>query len=267
MDTEQITYKIILDLLGTEFSLNGQIQTAKFLHLSQGRISQLKNSKKTTKRGLRTLFAGTFKAGRKKGHSEVNENLIKAFSEIKGCKTQKAIGKYLNITQGAVAQWKTGHAPISYSMALSILRKIKSVTIHPIFELKEVEPGKPGGKWYLFHDRDNSRRKKLINVLGDRRGVYCYYDSRGHLMYVGKADKTTLANEMEARLKARISHKRLPYGEGLKKIGETLRQGNRVKYVSAYEVTPREAIPLLEALLIRTTANMQFNNRLENLSK
>lgn len=37
-----------------------------------------------------------------------------------------------------------------------------------------------------------------------------------------------------------------------------MKQGEIVRYISAYEISPREAIPLAEALLIRTTGNIQY---------
>ncbi len=260
-----LTPKIALDFLSEEYDLANQSQQAKFLDLTQGRISQIKTSATFTKATLKSLLRGTFSAGNKKGQSSANSKLLETFGQLRGLTTQQKIAKVLKKTPGAVAQWKLGYEPISQNVISAILSKANLISIQELAEMKEVEPGKPGGKWYLFHDKNDARRRAILDPLKCKRGVYCYFDSRGHLTYVGKADRTPLEKEIEARLNAKVSQERLPYRKDLRKHKQTLRQGEMVKFVSAYEVSPKAVIPLVEALLIRVTANMQYNNRLENL--
>lgn len=258
--------KECLDVLKEEFGLTNQLQLAKFLDLTPGRVSQIMSAKDITPGNIRALLLGAHKAGQKSARSDTNSRLVDAFGGSRNLNTQAKIATALGKTQGAVAQWKNGHATMSKSILSMMLRAAAKVEIFQVWEMCAIEPGKPGGKWYLYHDHTSARRTKIMKKMTGRKGVYCFYDSLGHLTYVGKADDTTFDTEVEARLNAKVSMERVPYRVDLKKHPQVLRQGEIARFFSAYEVTQKEAIPLVEALLIRCTANSQFNNRLENVS-
>jgi hypothetical protein len=263
--SKKLTPQECFEILSNEFNLVSQAAQAKFLGLTQGRVSQIKHSKRLTKKNIVTLLRGTYKAGKKMGVSESNERLLESFEEFRGIQTQSSLAKALNKTQGAISQWKDG-SRIAKNTIDAILKKSAPFTINKLVEMEEVDPGKPGGKWYFFNERTGRKREAVIKRLRGCKGVYCYFDALGYLTYVGKADETDLDKEVEARLKSHIAKERVPYRKGLKKKQSKLVQGEVVRYISAYEVWPREAISLVEALLIRATANVQFNNRLENVS-
>jgi hypothetical protein len=179
--------------------------------------------------------------------------------------TQVALASALEKTQGAVAQWKSGYSPISEKTLGSILKKAAHLTIRQLVEMEEIDPGQPGAShWYFYSAKTNVKRMHLLKKLKHKRGIYFYFDATGRPTYVGKADKTTLDKEVENRLQQEIKKGRVAYGRNMKK-NPKLRQGEIVRYISAYEISPREAIPLVEALLIRTTGNVQYNKRLEKL--
>ncbi len=255
-----------LKVLADEFGLIGQTEIAEFLNLSQPRIAQIKNDNKLTKGHIRKFLRGAFGRGRRLGHKEANTKLLGSFGKLRGLLTQNALASNLKKTQGAVAQWKSGY-PISEETLESILRGAAPLTIRRLVELEEIDPGQPGTtKWYFYSAKTNVKRTQLLNKLAQKRGIYVYFDVTGRPTYVGKADKTYLDKEVENRLQQEIKKGRLAYGENMKK-NPRLRQGEIVKYISAYEVVPREAISLIEALLIRTTGNVQYNKRLEKIPK
>ena len=265
MSKKKLSPEECLSILAEEFGLDNQVTIAKFLDLTQGRISQIKKSKNLTKKNLRSLLKGTFRAGRKKGHGDINTKILHSFGKLQSLSTQQKLAAELKVTQGAVAQWMNGHFQISAEAIESILKTAAKLSVRKIVELQKVDPGKPGGKWYFYDDKTNAKRTSLLKKIGPTRGVYLYFDGAGCVTYVGKADKTTLDKEVENRLQQKTKKGRIPYGENLKK-DLVFEQGEIVKYISVYDIYPREAISLVEALLIRATANVQYNKKLEKLS-
>lgn len=254
-----------LTILNDEFDLNGQAKTAKFLNLTQPRVSQINSSNNLTKTQIKTFLRSAFRAGERKGHEEANTKLLESFGRMRNLHTQIDLAKVLDKTQGAIAQWKGGYSPISEKTFESILKKAAHLTIRRLVEMEEIDPGQPGAShWYFYSAKTNVKRTHLLKKLKDKRGIYLYFDAMGRPTYVGKADKTALDKEVENRLQHEIKKGRVAYGKNMKK-NPKLRQGEIVRYISAYEISPREAIPLVEALVIRTTGNVQYNKRLENL--
>jgi len=256
-----------LEILAGQFDLDSQAEIAKFLRLSQPRVSQIKSSDNLTKAHVRTFLRSALRAGKREARGEVNSKLLNSFGKMRNLDTQVALASALEKTQGAVAQWKSGYSQISEKTTESILKKAARLTIRGLVEMEEVDPIQPGAShWYFYNSRTNAKRTHLLRKLKHKRGIYFYFDAIGRPTYIGKADKTALDKELENRLQHEIKMGRISYGKNMKK-NPKLRQGEIVKYISAYEISPREAIPLIEALLIRTTANVQFNKRLENLSE
>lgn len=105
-----------------------------------------------------------------------------------------------------------------------------------------------------------------MKKISGRKGIYCYFDARGCLTYIGKADDTPLDKESEKRLSQKNKRGRVRVGKNMKQNPD-LYQGDIVKYISVYEVSPKEAIPMIEALLIRATINLTYNHRVEGFSK
>lgn len=256
-----------LKILAHEFDLDSQAKIAKFLRLTQPRVSQINSSNNLTKTHIKTLLKRAFRAGQHEGHGDANTKLLDSFGKMRNLGTQVELASALDKTQGAVAQWKSGYSQISEKTIESILRKSARLTIRPLVEMEEVDPGQPGAShWYFYSAKTNVKRTSLLKELKHKRGIYVYFDATGRPTYVGKADRTTLDKEVENRLNHELKMGRIPYGKNMKKDPK-LKQGEIVRYISAYEISPREAIPLAEALLIRATGNIQYNKRLEKLSE
>jgi len=256
-----------LNILAGEFDLIGQAEIARFLGLTQPRVSQINSSDNLTKTHVKTLLRRTFEEGRKNGRADANTKLLDSFGKIRNLTTQVERAKALKKTQGAVAQWMSGYSQISRKTIDSILKKSAHLTIHTLVEMVEIDPGQPGAShWYFYSAKTNVKRTGLLRKLKHKRGVYFYFDATGRPTYVGKADKTALDKEVENRLSHEIRKGRIAYGRNMKK-NPKLRQGEIVKYISAYEISPPEAIPLIEALVIRTNGNTLYNKRLEMLSE
>jgi len=256
-----------LNILAEEFGLGNQAKIARFLRLTQPRVSQINSSNNLTKTHIKALLKRTFQAGKREGQGDANTKLLDSFGKMRKLRTQAELASALDKSQGAVAQWKSGYSQISEKTIRSLLKKSAPLNIRPLLEMEEVDPGQPGARhWYFYNGKTNERRTNLLNRLKRKRGIYVYFDATGRPTYVGKADKTTLDLEVENRLSHELKMGRIPYGENMEK-NPKLRQGQIVRYISAYKISPREAIPLVEAILIRATGNVQYNKRLESLSE
>ena len=259
--------KDCLKILADEFELGNQAEIASFLNLTQPRVSQINSSQKLTKAHIRTFLKRAFRVGAQVGQGDVAKKLLGSFGKMRNLGTQAKLASVLKKTQGAVAQWKSGYSQISKGAIDSILKESALLRIRRLVEMEEIDPGRPGAShWYFYSGKTNLKRAALLKKLEEKRGLYIYFDATGRPTYIGKADKTTLDKEVESRLNQETKKGRISYGKNMKKSPK-FRQGEIVKYISTYEILPPDAIPLVEALLIRTTGNITFNKRLENFSE
>lgn len=253
--------------LAEELGLVSQKKIAKFLGVTQGRVSQLKSENSLNVKLWRRLLTRIHGQGLACGVADANTRTVDLLNEFQEFTSDIQLAKLLDVTSGAVSQWRNGHALIPKHQVEQVLKKIQNLKIAPLLEMVPIRPNMPGGKWYFFEEAQRTKREKILKALDGRRGVYCYFDGAGVPTYFGKADRTTLNLEAENRLHAQIEAIR--YGAGLKKLKKTSgpRQGELVRFLSAYEVTPRSAIPKLEALMIHSAANVLFNKKLEKLAE
>src|SRR5262245_2586307 len=100
--------KDLLDVTADQFDLATQVQLAKFLGLTQPRISHILNSAEITRKNLTTVLRAAFRAGQKEAQGRTNSLLLEKFKELRGLNTQSEVANALRRTQGAIAQWKTG---------------------------------------------------------------------------------------------------------------------------------------------------------------
>jgi transcriptional regulator with XRE-family HTH domain len=270
MPNETLSPKDLIEIISEEFKLGTQKEVADFLNLTSGRISQIKSSSKITKANIKSILHAVHKAGqhstKKEIRSEINKKILDSYKELHSLTTHKDIANSLETTRENVAQWSSGNTQITQQTIQKILKQAVPIRITTLLEMEKVDPLKPNKKWYFFGDSSNKKREKIINQIKNKRGVYFYFDSTGRLTYAGKADKTPLDKEVEGRLSQQTKSGRILYGEKMKKK-VVLDQGEIARYISAYEVSPRELIPLVEALIIRITANSQYNKKLESVSK
>jgi hypothetical protein len=246
---------------------DNQRKIAGFLEYDESRITQLKSLRTINLRLWQRLLSRVHEHGWRRGAAAANARVMDSLLELLGFDRDMELKGFLKVSSGAVSQWRNGYSLIPRRQLEHAVRGLEGVDIHPLLEMEPIWPAKPGGKWYLYDDRQKSKRKRALGWLAGKHGVYCYFDSTGTPSYVGKADRTPLDQEAEGRLGARCAGIR--YGERLKRptAGSELRQGDVACFLSAYEVKPRTAIPKVEALLIRCGANVLLNRRLENLKR
>ena len=152
--------------------------------------------------------------------------------------------------------------------------------IRPIVEFFRIEKclTKREANWQVF---DGGKEAVLYvqglkNALDDACGIYIFYDSRGHSIYVGKAKEQSLWKEMnlafnrqrEVQTIALVQHPRRnqefkPGYEKLRQPKDTqLELFDLAHYFSAYQVD-RGMIDDLEALMVRGFANDLLNVKME----
>ena len=142
---------------------------------------------------------------------------------------------------------------------LRILGRAASSFVDPLAEIEPVLPTKSGVGWKI--ESDATHRRSLQDRLEHRCGVYLFYDSRGHVTYVGQA-KGNLFFEIEQRLKQSLRHAAFSRGDGEAKLKAVdLVQGDVVRFISAYVTLTGEAAHNIEAILIRAFYNNHQNRK------
>jgi hypothetical protein len=204
-------------------------------------------------------MARTYQDGLKDGRKQLASRLLDVLAEIHGTTTDKDLSDWVGVAQASLSQWRSGIAAPQRAALKTICQHLASCYAEPEAEIEPVSPGRPGAGWHI--DSDATKRADLKARLEHRRGVYLFYDSRGHVTYVGQA-KSNLFFEIEQRLAQVLRHgayTRVPTAASL--TATDLVQGNVVGYLSAYITTTGEAAHNLEAILIRAFANNHQNRK------
>lgn len=157
----------------------------------------------------------------------------------------------------------------SFSNALkSIIEHIKKKQLDeliiPIFELKRLSLQKRGNGYLL--DPDAEGRDRLRSFLEGKHGIYIFYNSTGNVIYIGKAERMFLYNEILQQLNRKISIYKDINSENRSGViaKKEIPQGEFTNFISAYEIKPKHYLPFIEALLIRSYANDNTNIKMEN---
>ena len=147
------------------------------------------------------------------------------------------------------------------------------------FPLERVESDRTEGAYSIFDKDRNTYNVGLYNELSDSRGVYIFYDSSGHAIYAGKAERQSLWKEANRSYRKEpgktirriysASHPKtnVPFVAWPDQIRPVVQSRTRLCdlawFVSAYEVS-KNYIHDVEALLIRAFANDLINRSMEN---
>ncbi len=156
--------------------------------------------------------------------------------------------------------------------------------ICPLVEFYPIDKKLSASNKHMLFDASESDaasrkyRAGLKDALASHYGVYVFYDSRGHAIYVGKAKSQRLGFEMTSvfnrdrgklqkiRRVDRPSKNNVSFtlvGERQRQIKELpVRLHDLAAYFSAYSVE-RSMIDELEAMLVRSFANDLLNKRME----
>ena len=215
-------------------------------------------------------------------------NLLDALAKKLCTTSQIELADVLGITVQTLINWKNRDEDLSAQQVASALAKSRSAavlqsqyeTIRPIVEFFRIEKclTKREANWQVF---DGGKEAVLYvqglkNALDDACGIYIFYDSRGHSIYVGKAKEQSLWKEMnlafnrqrEVQTIALVQHPRRnqefkPGYEKLRQPKDTqLELFDLAHYFSAYQVD-RGMIDDLEALMVRGFANDLLNVKME----
>lgn len=165
----------------------------------------------------------------------------------------------------------------------SAARSAERQAIRPIVEFFEVKPveSRGGDFWELFATgRGQSAHPYLSGLrkeLERSHGVYIFYDSRGRVLYVGKARRQNLWAEMRSALNRDRGDlqqiKRVAHPSRKKEFKASYEKRRQIRhhrvplwemitYVSVYRVSDG-LIGELESLLVRGFANDILNKRME----
>ncbi len=180
--------------------------------------------------------------------------LLDALQEEYGTVTQQQIATALGVTQATISNWSAGGQPSKTNLKnlIDFFRRHHAASlVKPIFEFQAIDPVPSGDSWKF------SDNKKVVAALkaslSNVPGLYLYYDSSGHAIYLGKTE-TSLYAEAKQRLKAEPNRSIF-----VPTKAKASQMGQMARFLSAYEVTIPAAIKNLESFMLRAFANDLLN--------
>jgi DNA-binding XRE family transcriptional regulator len=215
-------------------------------------------------------------------------DLLEALARKLGTNSQTELASIIGVSVQTLINWKSRDEELSPNQVASAIAKSRSAAvqksqleaIQPVVEFYGIERclTKREANWQVFDAGSSATlyAQGLKQALDDAYGIYIFYDSRGHSIYVGKAREQTIWKEMnlafnrkrEVQTIALVDH---PDRNQVFKPGyEKLRQPKDMQlelfdmawYFSAYSVDDG-MIEDLEALLVRGFANDLLNVKME----
>lgn len=218
-------------------------------------------------------------------------DLLEALARKLGTNSQTELAQTIGVSVQTLINWKNRDEDLSPNQVAAAIAKSQSAavqksqleTIQPVVEFYRIERclTKREASWQVFDAGPSATlyARGLKEALDDAHGIYIFYDSRGHSIYVGKAREQTIWKEMnlafnrkrEVQTIALVDH---PDRNQLFKPGyEKLRQPkdmqlelfDMARYFSAYHVDDG-MIEDLEALLVRGFANDLLNVKMETFA-
>jgi hypothetical protein len=217
--------------------------------------------------------------------------LIEALRKKLGTDSQGQLAAALGISVGTLNNWKNRDEDLSPLQVANALAKSQSAavqkaqleTIQPVVEFYSIDKSESrnGVKWELFDSGQKATlyAKGLKKELDACFGLYIFYDSRGHALYVGKARQQTLWREMNLAFNRPRGTQKVclvhhpdrdqefkPGYEKLRQPKDTqLELSDLACYFSAYHIDDG-MIDDLEALMVRGFANDLLNVRMETFA-
>lgn len=217
--------------------------------------------------------------------------LIEALAKKLATNSQAELASVLGISVQTLINWKNRDEDLSALQVASALAKSRTAavqraqieTIQPVVEFYRIDKclTKREASWQVF---DSSRdasvyAQGLKGELDTSFGLYIFYDSRGHALYVGKAREQTIWKEMNLAFNRKRDVQNIALvhhperNQEFKPGYEKLRQPKDTQlelfdlafYFSAYHVDDG-MVNDLEALLVRGFANDLLNVRMETFA-
>lgn len=200
-----------------------------------------------------------YQRGLREGRRQLADRLLAAAADFFETATDAELSQWIGIPAASLSQWRLGYAAPQKSNLRRIFDRIGSSFVDPLAEIEPVSPARSGAGWHL--DSDAPHRQSLRDRLENRCGVYLFYDSRGHVTYVGQA-KGNLFLEIEQRLMQVLRHAAYSRGGTAAKLTAVdLVQGDVVRFVSAYATMTGDSAHNIEAVLIRAFINNHQNRK------
>jgi len=200
-----------------------------------------------------------YQDGLQEGRRQIAARLLDALATFLGTSSDAELSSWIGIPSASLSQWRSGRAAPQKANMLRILSRMASSFVDPLAEIEPVLPTRSGAGWKI--EADATHRQSLRERLEDRCGFYLFYDSRGHVTYVGQA-KGNLFFEIEQRLTQVLRNAAYSRDEGKPKLEAVdLVQGDVVRFVSAYETLTGDAAHNIEAILIRAFINNHQNRK------
>jgi hypothetical protein len=200
--------------------------------------------------------------------------------------TDAALAKHLGISVPMIQIWKK-RKTVTPQQASSLVHKasFQSNVIRPIIEFFPISKceARRGESFQVFRavDDDGTEhpyRGGLKRELSEHHGVYVFFDSRGQVIYAGKARRQSLWKELnlafnrdrgEVQSIFRVIHpkNKVAYQKKPRQITNLpVALHELAAYFSAYQV-PDLMINDLESMLVRSFANDLLNVRMEKFKK
>jgi hypothetical protein len=205
--------------------------------------------------------------------------------------TYKELGERLGMSPQFIQVFKNRRSVTPRQIAQLVQRATRtgmSNAIKPLVEFYRIDrcQSRQGARYELFGTKDgrghpHPYRAGLKKELSSHHGVYIFFDSRGQVIYAGKARRQKLWKEMnvafnrdrgEVQRIKRVRHlsRRQLYrtnDEKTRQIRDYLVPLHELAaYFSAYEVDD-SMIDDLEAMLVRSFANDLLNVRMERFTR
>lgn len=217
--------------------------------------------------------------------------LIQALSKKLETSSQAQLAGVLGVSVGTLINWKNRDEDLSPSQVASALAKSQSAavkraqfeTIQPIVEFYRIDKclTKREKSWQVLDGGEDAilYAQGLKAELDNSYGIYIFYDSRGHALYVGKAREQTIWKEMNLAFNRKRDIQTIALvhhperNQEFKPGYEKLRQPKDTRlelfdlayYFSAYHVDDG-MVDDLEALMVRGFANDLLNVRMETFA-
>lgn len=209
--------------------------------------------------------------------------------------TDRGLAEVLGLSIPAIQNWKNRpkvtarqFAGLAHSASRTGAVRFQANILRPLVEFFPIYScdSRHGARQEIFNARDDVGddhpfRRGLRSELEEKHGVYLFFDSRGQAIYVGKARRQSLWQEInlafnrergEVQKIKRVKHpeRRQDYKTSDEKARQIVDYAvplyDIAHYFSAYEVTD-ELIEDVEALLVRSFANNLLNKRMEKFAR
>lgn len=218
-------------------------------------------------------------------------DLLEALARKLETNSQSELASAIGVTVQTIINWKGRDEDLSPNQIASAIAKSQAAavqksqhyTIRPVVEFYGIDPcpSRREVNWHVFNGGVDASlyARGLKEALENAYGIYIFYDSRGHSIYVGKAKEQTIWKEMNLAFNRKrevqtIALVRHPERNQVFKPGyEKLRQPKDTQlelfemasYFSAYNVDSG-MVDDLEALLVRGFANDLLNVKMETFA-